>query len=287
MKVVHLIMAHNQPLPAQMARFINRLRHPDAIIYVHIDKKFPVEEFNYFFADYKDVHFIRNRVKVSWATYSMIDATLASFKEILTEQKDFDYLNLLSGQDYLLKPINQFHAFLAQHPRKAFMHALDVYKEWQEAISRVEEYHLDSFNIPGKYAIQNWVNKIMPKRKMPGGMIPVGRSQWFTIAKEHVVYIVEELARNKDFVHFFKLSWAPDEMVFQTLLYNSSFKDDIVNDNLRYIDWSEGKKNPKTFTIDDIGPIMQSGKFFARKFNSTLDAKVLDEIDRRLDAQEV
>jgi len=278
-------MAHNQPLPEQMARFINRLRHPDAVIYVHIDKKFPVEDFNYFFADYKDVHFIMNRVSVGWATYSMIEATVASFKEILAEQKDFDYLNLLSGQDYLIQPINQFHNFLAQHPGKAFMHALDVYKDWQEAISRVEEYHFDSFNIPAKYTLQALLNKIMPKRKMPGGMIPIGRSQWFTISRKHIVYIVDELARNKAFVRFFKLSWAPDEMVFQTLLYNSPFKEDIVNDNLRYIDWSEGNKNPKTFTIADIEPMMQSGKFFARKFNSTLDVKVLDKIDEILDAQ--
>lgn len=286
MKIVHLIMAHNQPLPEQMARFINRLRNPNATIYIHIDKKYAVEEFDFYFADYADVHFIKNRVKVSWATYSMIDATVASFKEILAEQKEFDYLNLLSGQDYTIRPIQQLHNFLEQHPGKAFMHALDVYKDWKEAISRVEEYHLDSFNIPAKYTFQTLVNKILPKRKMPGNMVPIGRSQWFTISRKHIVYVVDELARNKAFVRFFKLSWAPDEMVFQTLLYNSPFKEDIVNDNLRYIDWSEGNKNPKTFTIADIEPMMQSGKFFARKFNSTLDVKVLDTIDEILDVQQ-
>ena len=283
MKVVHLIMAHNLPLPEQMARFINRLRHPDAIIYVHMDLKFDVTSFKQYFAQYPDVRFIKNREKVYWAGYSMIQATVSSFKEILEEQKDFDYLNLLSGQDYLLKPIQEFHHFLEQHPGKAFMHTLDVKTEWQEAIGRVEEYHLNSFRFPGKYVLQQFLNKIMPKRTMPGNMIAVGRSQWFTLSRKHIKYIVEELARNKELVRFFKLSWAPDEMIFQTILYNSPFRTDMVNDNLRYIDWSEGNKNPKTFTSEDFEPIMQSGKFFARKFSSSHDVKILDLIDQQLD----
>ncbi len=276
-------MAHNQPSPKQLARLIDRLDNPNAVIYVHIDKKFSIEEF--YFIKNPAVHFIKNRIKVTWATYSMIDATVASFKEILAEQKNFDYLNLLSGQDYPIRPISQFHAFLTQHPGKAFMHALDVYQDWQEAISRVEEYHLDMLNIPGKYALQNIINKLLPKRKMPGGMIPVGRSQWFTISKKHVDYIIKELDRNTAFVRFFKFTWAPDEMVFQTLLYNSPFKKDIVNDHLRYIDWSEGKKNPKTFTMKDIEPLLQSDKFFARKFDANVDIHILDAIDQKLNAQ--
>lgn len=285
MKLVHLIMAHNQPPVAELARLVRKLRHPDAVLYIHYDLKFDLTPVQDFFAGDTDIFFVKNRVKVGWATYSMIEATANSFREIMQDFPQLDYLNLLSGQDYPLRPVEQFHAYLEQHPGKAFMHTLDVRTEWKEAISRVTQYHLDSLDIPGKYFIQGWMNRILPERRMPGNMIPVGRSQWFTISGKHVRYILETLEQNKALVRFFKLSWAPDEMLFQTILYNSAYRKDMVNDNLRYIDWSEGNKNPKLLTSEDLSPMLQSGKFFARKFSAAKDAAVLDMLDRQLEAQ--
>ncbi len=54
----------------------------------------------------------------------------------------------------------------------------------------------------------------------------------------------------------------------------------MVNDNLRYIDWTEGKVSPQTFTIDDLLVLRDSGKLFARKFNESVDAAILDELDK-------
>jgi hypothetical protein len=81
---------------------------------------------------------------------------------------------------------------------------------------------------------------------------------------------------------FFKYTWGSDEFVFQTLLYNSEFKKDMVNENYRYIDWSEGKPNPKTLNITDFTLIAESNAFFARKFDQDMDPIILDEIDKRL-----
>ncbi len=115
---------------------------------------------------------------------------------------------------------------------------------------------------------------------MPEGLIPVGRSQWFTITLKHVVFLIKRLETSPSLVKFFQYTWAPDELIFQTLLYNSSFKNDIVGNNLRYIDWSEGNKNPKMLNKEDFNSIIQSGKFFARKFAA--NDEVLDMIDRAL-----
>lgn len=282
MKLVHLIMAHNQPPVEELARLVRRLRHPDAVVYIHYDLKFDLAPVKKFFAGYPEVFFVKKRVKVGWATYSMIEATVNSFAEIMEDYPQLDYLNLLSAQDYPLRPVDQFHSYLEQHLGKAFMHTLDVRTEWTEAISRVTEYHLDSLDIPGKYFIQGWMNRILPERRMPGNMIPVGRSQWFTIAGKHVYYILETLEQNKALVRFFKLSWAPDEMLFQTILYNSEYQKDMVNDNLRYIDWSEGNKNPKLLTSEDLQPLLTSGKYFGRKFSAAKDVAVLDQLDRQL-----
>ena len=68
-------------------------------------------------------------------------------------------------------------------------------------------------------------------------------------------------------------------MFFQTIIMNSKYGAKVCNDNLRYIDWSEGKNNPKVLTKDDFSLINSSNKLFARKFDSNVDEQVLDMID--------
>jgi len=279
--IVHLIIAHSYPSPNNLVRFIDLLKYENDLVYIHLDLKFDITEFKICFANYSNVRFVKNRAKVYWAAYSMVEATFNSFNEILDEVIEFDYLNLLSAQDYSLKPIKLLHEFLNAHPGKAFMHSLDVNTEWTEAKSRVVQYHLTNFRFPGKYQLQNLINFIFPLRKVPGNMTVVGRSQWFTITKKHAEYIVATITNNPQLVRFFKLTWAPDEFIFQTILFNSIYKEDIVNNNLRFIDWSEGQKNPKIFTSNDINLLIESNQFFARKFDVNVNSKIFDLIDQK------
>ncbi len=96
-------------------------------------------------------------------------------------------------------------------------------------------------------------------------------------------YILEYVSKNPELKRFYKYSWAPDEMFFQTILMNSSLKSDIINDNKRYIDWE--KKNvplPAILTEKDFDKILMSDKLFARKFDINIDKKILDLIDKEI-----
>ncbi|NGY93813.1 beta-1,6-N-acetylglucosaminyltransferase [Bacillus megaterium] len=44
-------------------------------------------------------------------------------------------------------------------------------------------------------------------------------------------------SNKKDIYNYFKYVLIPDEIFFQTILLNSKFKDEIINDNLTYINW--------------------------------------------------
>ena len=218
-------------------------------------------------------------MSVQWGAYSMVQATVNGLAEILLDDK-YDYINLMSGQDYPLKPTAAIHNFFEQNPNKAFMHSLSVENEWQEAIPRLTKYHLTNYNFSGKYTLENWLNKWLPARKMPNNLIAVGRSQWFTISSQHAEYIITYLRKNKNVKRYFEFTWGSDEFVFQTVLFNSIYQKDMVNDNLRYIDWSEGNYSPKMLTINDLRVLINSGRLFARKFNETLDSDILNELDR-------
>jgi len=282
MKIAHLILAHANP--SQIKRLVQHLKYNGAHIYIHIDAKIEITPFVQEMKSFDQVFFIKNRTKIKWGGYTMIDATIQSFREILDSGNQYDYIQLMSGQDYPIRPLSEFHKFLEHNPGKAFMHYLSVFGEWHEAITRVTEYHLVNFDFPGKYTVEKIINKILPDRKMPLNYTPVGRSQWFTASSDCIKYLVTYLEKSGAIRRFFKLSWAPDEMIFQTILYNSPLKDKMVNDNLLYLDWSAGQPNPKVLTIDDKDAILNSGKFFGRKFVAAKDEKILDFLDQQIAA---
>jgi hypothetical protein len=257
---------------------INSLWHEDADFYIHVDAKSSIDPF-LIFPQKSHVHFIKKREKVYWGAYSIVQATINGLKEILNSGTSYDYINLLSGQDYPLLNVNLIHRFFFDHPGKAFMEFYSVKNDWQEAIPRLQKYYLSNYPFRGSYLLERVMNFILPERTLPNHLVPVGRSQWFTISSVHAQYIIDYLKRNKNVGRFFRFTWGSDEIIFQTILFNSGYREDMVNDNLRYIDWSEGMASPKVFTIKDVLTLQNCGKLFARKFNITIDFSILDYLD--------
>src|SRR5271170_7757286 len=113
MRLAHLILAHTNP--EQLSRLIGRLTHDGSDIYVHVDLKTDITPFLPIKESWH-VFFIENRVKVNWAGYSQVQSIVNGFKEILGSGKKYDYINLLSGQDYPIKSTEEIHSFLTNNP---------------------------------------------------------------------------------------------------------------------------------------------------------------------------
>ncbi|MBE9586353.1 glycosyl transferase [Mucilaginibacter sp. JRF] len=279
MKLAHLILAHQSP--EQLSRLVSRISHPDADIFVHIDAKVSIEPFEQALnAD--NVIFITDRVRVYWGAFSIVHATINGLKQILDSDVEYSYINLLSGHDYPLQSADALVDFLKANLGKAFMNFRMAKPNWLEALPRVQKYHLDNYRFPLRYRLQYVINKILPERELPDSMVLVGRSQWFTMCDECVRYILEYWDSHSAFRRFIKLTWAPDEFVFQTILYNSPMNERMISNDLRFIDWSRGGINPRLFTIDDADMLKKSGMFFARKFDMAHDSAILNYIDDEL-----
>ncbi len=278
MKFAHLILAHSNV--DQLERLIKQLTHDDVDIFIHIDKKTNITPFLPL-NKLPNVFFVEKREKVYWGAYSIVQATINGFEAILKTKNNYDYINLLSGQDYPIQSNTTILGFLKANPNKAFMEFYPVSDIWTEAIPRVTKYHLTNYHFPGKHLLEKVMNAILPQRKLPNSLIAVGRSQWFSITGEQAKYIVNFLNKNRKIVRYFKLTWGADELIFQTILFNSPFKKNMVNNNLRYIDWSAGGVSPKTFTIKDADILLKSDKLFARKFSGELNNPLLDVIDNK------
>jgi len=277
MRLAHLILAHHQPV--QLERLVKRLMTPNSDIYIQLDLKANMLNFDYL-GQLQNVQFVKNRVNVTWGLYSMVEATIQGYKQILHSDQSYTHINLISGQDYPLKDAKTIEDFFFANQGKTFMKFKPIFEEWPESIQRLTKYDMGDYHFPLRYQLQGILNKWMPDRKMPGGMKPYGFSQWMTITMEAAAYIVNFLDQNFLARHFFKMTFCVDELIFQTILLNSPFKDSIVNDHLRVIKFQKGSYRPRTLLISDAEMLISSGKFFARKFVPEEDSVILDYLDR-------
>lgn len=280
MRIAHLIMVHKNP--NQVIRLIERLHHPNADFYIHLDAKSNIEDFKKV-SSLNQVSFISNRINCNWGGNSLLIGILTSLNEILSYGKYYDFINLLSAQDYPLKSAEEIHKYFENNIGRNFVHYESADSLWlKKAKQRYEKYHFTDLNFPGKYFIERIANKFLPVREFPVPVKLFGgcKSTWWTITAECALHIKEEFWNNNKLQKFLKYCWGTDEFVLTTLIMNSPYADMTNSDNLRYIDWSEGNAHPKLLNTSDFETIKKSGMLFARKFE--MDEAVLKQIDEEL-----
>ena len=285
MRIAHLILSHKGP--KQLARLVQSLAHPDADCYIHLDRKADFALFA-FLQGQPNVYFTHTRLDVKWGGYSLTKVVLECSREILRHESTYDFINVLSAQDYPLKPAKYIHEFLQQHIGRSFIECEPQGSAWwQHNISRVEHYHLTEFSFPGRYAVQNIAKALLPRRKFPLPYTLYGGNMggWYTLSRACAKYLLTFLDTHASVRRFAQFSWGSDEFLIHTILYNSPLKSTIHNDNLRHIDWSGGGASPKIFVAADFVALQNSPKLWARKFEESLDAVILNQLDHSREQQ--
>ena len=283
MKIANIIMAYKNP--AQLEKMLSAMDHESFYFFIHVDAKFDISSFLYL-EQLDRVIFIKDRRICNWGGYSFVKAILASLTEVLGAGSSFDFYNLMSAQDYPIKPIDHIANFYEENIGKSFISYDPESKTdwWAHAVIRYENFHFTDFTFKGRYLLQRVVNFILPKRKFPLPIKLYGSniSSWWSISKECADYLVHFIKINGELDRFMGYTWAADEFLIATILMNSPHKDQIVNNNLRYITWSATSPNPIILTKNDLPAILNSDKLFARKFDTEIDSKILEELDNAI-----
>ena len=258
---------------------IGRMAHPAFHFYVHVDKKTDIRPYLYL-ASLPNVYLIRNRVKVVWGGYATVVATLESVREILQSGRSYDYIHLMSGQDYPIRPAAEIYDFFCLNAGREFVQ-YEHFDDWAgESYPRIREYHLTNYRFPGRYYIQRLMNSILPVRVPPGKMEFYGSSMFWALSAGCLQSVLKRIDGNARFRRFLQLTWGADEFFFQTMVMNSAYRDRVINDNLLFLDREKGAPHPNLMTLSHLAAIKKSEKLFARKFENTAENAVLDEIDR-------
>lgn len=281
MRVAHLIMTHKEP--RQLERLLKRLMFPKFDLYIHVDKKINIEEFLYL-TELPRVFFIENREKCNWGGFSFVRAITESVREILSKEGVcYEYINLLSAQDYPLKSNEYIYEFLKINNGTNFISFEEIEGSswWNHAKSRYEKYHFTDVNLKGKYRIQKLVNRFLPKRNFPLAVKMYGSSDasWWMLTTDCLRLILTSLDKNKRLISFMRFTWGADEFLYPTLIMNSTMESTTVNNNYRYIQWTAGSANPDILSIDELDTIVNTKCLFARKFDYKVDSEILNAID--------
>ncbi len=116
---------------------------------------------------------------------------------------------------------------------------------------------------------------------------PFAGSGWWALTREACSYISNFAAENPDLMKFYRNTFVPDEMVFQTILANSPFGTRMAH-NVTFVDWSSGAASPSAIgerhiaffsanpvlKVDDIYGVGEL--LFCRK---VLDLEISDKLD--------
>lgn len=254
MTIVYIISAYK--LPEQLIRLVRVLRGPDRLFYIHVDRRSPDVVHDTIatgLGGSDDVELLE-RHDCRWGDFGHVRATLKGLDRLAASARAYDYVVLLTGQDYPIKSRGVAEATLAGQAGRSFMNFRPLPVEGLE---------------DGGYAR-------LPSRELPYGLAPYFGSGYWTLHRDAVQYVRAFLAGHPDFVPYFERVRVPDEMFFQTILINSPLRGTIVNDDLRFIKWP----GPTVLTEEHLEEIRQAPDLFARKFDDTVDRSVLDAIDR-------
>ncbi|RCH54571.1 glycosyl transferase [Mucilaginibacter hurinus] len=263
----------------QTKRMIDKLDNGNFDFYIHLDKKVDIDTHKILF-DKANVFFMKNRLDIKWGGSNTMKAAFNGIREIVASGKEYAFINLLSGQDYPIKSASFIQDFLSANVGKQFIKYWSFKGEWEEAFERINKYHLTDFSFKGKYTVQKLINRLVKRPGPPVDLKFYGtNSTFWSLSPDCAMYVVDYVDKNRKLQKFFKYSWGNDEFIMQTIIMNSHYKDAAVNNNYRYVDWSEGGARPKFLTVADYDKLAASNCLFARKFSVDVDEQILDMID--------
>jgi hypothetical protein len=302
----YLVQTHREP--RQVLRLVRALRRgsPSARIFVYHDgSRQPFDPA--LLSPLSGCDLLLAPVPVRRAEFSMVEAYLDAAERIARRGVEYEWLTLLSGQDYPLRPLADYERHLDRSGVQGFLRYGDVLgpdTPWPKQRRRGHRRYFYRYRtlsagwLPWLSRLR-WLNQVQSlvhlqltygaqvgcrllRPPFDGGVRCYAGPAWHSLSRECVAYLLERHAAGDPLVEHFRHTTSPEEAFCQTLLVNSGrFR--LANDNLRFADFTGSVGgSPRTLTVADLPWLLESPCYFARKFDVAVDEEVLDRLDERL-----
>ena len=288
MKHAILILAHKDvPQLIHLIEYFER----DCLVFVHIDKKCSVSpEDMTKLSSMPQVAYISRKYAVRWGGFSILKAQMHLLRYAY-ENSHAECFHVLSGQDYPIKPFQEFIDFFQKNGAAQFLSFVHLpHKKWQDnTYERFDYYylydHVDKSRMRDNLWHQRvikWQKKLGIKRNVPRPFDHLyGGSQWFSVNRAAVQVLMEYHKKHKRFYNRLRMTFAPEETYFTTIICNLIPRQFIINDNRRFIRWKPENGNiPANLGPEHFHLLIESTSFFARKMQKPYCEELIRLLDQ-------
>ena len=274
--IAYLILVHRYP--RLFKRMFSAIYDASNHYVIHIDKRSGAElhqEIACFLLDYPNAHLLPSE-NALWGGYSLVDAELRGIAALLELDANWDFFINLSAQDFPLHSQVDIQSYLRQHSGQDFLKVADQRLCRPDTLHRIEEWVTEH-----EHSITDGAGNRRPYLE---NVIPYIGNQWMILSRRFCEFVTHspEVERFKS---FYQHTLIPDEGFFQTVIMNTSYTSDLINDDKRAIDWipmGDIKLRPRDYTTQDAEQLLGSEQLFARKFDETIDSGILDILEAHL-----
>ena len=250
-------------------------------IFLHIDAKSKEVDEAELKNAFPEIYVIK-KYRINWGGVNHLKS-IVELLSIALKDREISYFHVISGQDFPVKSVAEFQKFFEKSD-KIYMTCFgedsfpDVVKE--RLNYRVINANWDSRKRAIRYinCVTRMMQEVLNKqRRTLGEFSKIFKGMvWVSMPRDAALYVSEYTLSHPRYMKDLEHTIVPEEFFFQTILANSNYCDQIVNDNLRYTDWvTRYGSRPAYLDETDIDKIIESNCFFARKIHSTISQQLV------------
>jgi hypothetical protein len=287
-KVAYVVLSHRNP--GQVLRLVRALNEgPSARVLVRHDPRGPALDVGEL--EQAGGEAIEDDIVFEWGGWSQLELYLACLREA-QERHDPDWVLILSGQDYPLRPLAEIEATLEAAQIDGRLGAVREVERHRpppgedEFFLRCRYRHYTRpramRDLPRALRGLAYTRDLPPliglRRLAPPPLEYHASADWLTLGRRALATTLAAADDRRLMRHFRRVA-VPSESFFASVLLNDRALT-IERDHRRFVPFAhEGAPHPETLTTADGERLLASGADFARKFDSEVDSAILDLLD--------
>lgn len=286
MSVAYVVISHRNP--PQVLRLVRALKEdPQSVVFVRHDQR--ATALSQAEIEAAGGEAVGGEVEAGWGDWRHLRSILQCLREV-AERHDPDWALIVSGQDYPLRDPSAIASDLGAATEDARLGSI---RAVEHPSAPDDEFHLRCryrhYHRPRAVPdLPLVLRPLVYTRDLPPlvGLRRLRRTplrlyvsaDWLTLGRRARAAVLNA-AEDPRLMDYFRRVAVPSESFFASVLMN---RPDLVvdGDNRRFVSFARPKAaHPDTLTSMDLERILASGADFARKFDITVDAEVLDRLD--------
>jgi hypothetical protein len=287
--VAYIVLSHRNP--EQVLRLVRALKEgPQARVLVRHDPRGPSLTAEQIEAAGGAA--IEDDIEFDWGGWSQLELIVSCLREAAA-RLDPDWSLILSGQDYPLRPLAEIEAELGASlvdGRLGAVREVELTRPppgEDEFFLRCRYRHYTRpramRTLPRALRALAYARELPPlvgvRRLRPPPLPFFASADWLTLGRRAMTAVLAAAEDRRLMRHFRRVA-VPSESFFATVLLNDPALT-IERDHRRFAHFPhEGAPHPETLTSSDYERLLASGADFARKFDTDLDSRVLDLLDK-------